>query len=78
MRATFKGGYTIGFYKADVVTGDAMEIWRNQPNDKIAANIGIARLAGDTVIFPFVPPDAAGGGGGPGGRGGATCGVLKT
>ena len=42
MRATFKGGYTIGFYNADVTTGDAQEIWHNQPNDKIAANIGNA------------------------------------
>jgi len=39
MRATFKGGYTIGFYKADVTTGDAQEIWHNQENDKIASNI---------------------------------------
>jgi dipeptidyl aminopeptidase/acylaminoacyl peptidase len=69
MRATFKGGYTIGFYKADVTTGDAQEIWHNQPNDKIAANIGNARLAGDMVIFPFVPPGAAGGRGGGAGRG---------
>jgi len=25
MRATFKGGYTLAFYKADVSTGDAQE-----------------------------------------------------
>jgi dipeptidyl-peptidase-4 len=71
MRATFKGGYTIGFYKADVTTGDAQEIWHNQPNDKIAASIGNVYLAGDTVIFPFVPPGAAGGRGGSAARGGA-------
>src|SRR5258708_3725297 len=71
MGATFKGGYTIGFYKADVVTGDALEIWHNQPNDKIAANIGNVRLADDTVIFPFAPPGAPGGRGGVAARGGA-------
>jgi len=64
MRATFKGGYTFAFYKADVTTGEAQETWHNQPNDAIAGNIGNPRLAGDLVIFPF------GVGGGRGGRGG--------
>src|ERR1700682_975354 len=73
MRATFKGGYTIGFYKADVTTGEAQEIWHNQPNDKIAANIANARLAGEIVIFPLFVPGPAGGRGGRGaaGRGAA-------
>lgn len=75
MRATFKGGYTIELYKADVTTGDAQEIWHNQPNDKIAANIGTVYLAGDYVIFPFVAP-GAGGRGGRGGRGGAGRGAT--
>ena len=35
MRATFKGGYTLAFYKADVTTGDAQETWHNQPNDAL-------------------------------------------
>ncbi len=70
MRATFQGGYTIGFYKADVATGEAREIWHNQPNDKTAASVVNARLAGDYVIFPFTVP-GAGGRGGRGGRGGA-------
>ena len=65
MRATFKGGYTLAFYKADVATGEAEETWHNQPTDPIAANIGNARLAGDLLIFPF----GAGGGRGGGGRG---------
>jgi dipeptidyl-peptidase-4 len=69
MRATFKGGYTIGFYKADVITGDAHEIWHNLPDDKIAANIANPHLAGDYVVFQFVVP-GAGGRGGRGGRGG--------
>jgi dipeptidyl aminopeptidase/acylaminoacyl peptidase len=78
MRAAFKGGYTIAFYKADVTTGDAEEAWHNQPNDPIAASIGNAHLAGDFVIFQFVAPGSGRGGrggrgggrGGPGGRGG--------
>jgi dipeptidyl aminopeptidase/acylaminoacyl peptidase len=64
MRATFKGGYTLAFYKADVTTGEAQESWHNQPNDALAANITNPHLAGDFVIFPF------GVGGGRGGRGG--------
>lgn len=68
MRAAFQGGYTIAFYKADVATGDAHEVWHNQENDKIAANIGNPHLAGDYVVFQFVVPGA--GGRGRGGRGG--------
>ena len=59
MRATFKGGYTLAFWKADVTTGDAQEIWHNQPNDPHGRrNVANVRLAGDYVIFPF---DAGGG-----------------
>ncbi len=47
MRATFKGGYTLAFYKADVATGDAQETWHNQLNDALVANVGNPRLAGD-------------------------------
>jgi dipeptidyl-peptidase 4 len=64
MRATFRGGYTIAFYKADVITGEAQEAWHNQPNDAIAGNITNPHLAGDFVIFPFGVI-----GGGRGGRG---------
>ncbi len=62
MSATFKGGYTIAVYKADVSTGEAQEIWRNQPSDALVTNLGNAHLAGDNLIFEF--------GGGRGGRGG--------
>jgi dipeptidyl-peptidase-4 len=69
MRATFRGGYTIAFYRADVTTGDAKEIWHNQRNDAIVANIGNVRLAGERVIFQFVVPGGRGGGGGRAGVG---------
>ena len=71
MRATFKGGYTLAFYKADVTTGDAQETWHNQPNDAIAANLGNPHLAGDLVIFEFGVGGGRGGRGGRGARGGA-------
>jgi len=74
-RATFKGGYTLSFYKADVTTGEAQETWHNLPNDPLAANIGNPRLAGDLVIFAFGVGGGrggrGGGGGGRAGRGGA-------
>jgi dipeptidyl aminopeptidase/acylaminoacyl peptidase len=65
MRATFRGGYTLAFYKADIATGDAQEVWHNQPNDAVVTNPANVRLAGDSIIFQWVAP-----GGGRGGRGG--------
>ncbi|HLJ46706.1 MAG TPA: prolyl oligopeptidase family serine peptidase [Bryobacteraceae bacterium] len=67
MHATFKGGYTIAFYKADVATGEAQEVWHNQPKDAIVSIIGNLRLAGDHLIFEHVIPGPRGRGG-PGGR----------
>jgi dipeptidyl-peptidase 4 len=69
-RATFKGGYTLSIMKADVGSGDAREVWHNQPNDPIATTLGNARLAGDYVVFPFL---VAGGRGGRGARGTAAA-----
>ncbi|HTK75092.1 MAG TPA: prolyl oligopeptidase family serine peptidase, partial [Gemmataceae bacterium] len=69
MRATFKGGYTVAFYKADIATGEAVETWHNQANDPLVANPTSLRLAGDYVIFPG---PGTGGFGGRGGRGGQT------
>jgi dipeptidyl-peptidase-4 len=63
-RATFKGGYTISLWKADVATGDAREVWHNQPNDPLVSNLANPRLAGDYIVFPFNA-----GGFGRGGRG---------
>jgi dipeptidyl-peptidase-4 len=76
MQATFKGGYTLSFYKADVATGEAQETWHNQPNDPLAGNIGAAHLAGDLVIYQFGAGGGRGGrGGGGGGRGRAGAGA---
>jgi dipeptidyl-peptidase-4 len=65
MRATFKGGYTLAFYKADVTTGEAQETWHNQPNDPLVTNLGNVQLAGNFIVYPF----NVGGGGRGGGRG---------
>jgi dipeptidyl-peptidase-4 len=71
MRATFKGGYTLAFYKADVTTGEAQETWHNQQNDTLVANMGSAHLAGNLAIFQFAVGGGRGGrGGGRGARGG--------
>jgi dipeptidyl aminopeptidase/acylaminoacyl peptidase len=71
MRATFRGGYTLAFYKADATTGEAAETWHNQPNDPIAGTIFTAYLAGDRVIFPLFVPGGRGGGRGRGNAGAA-------
>jgi dipeptidyl-peptidase-4 len=72
MRSTFKGGHTIEFYKADVTTGDAQQVWQNQANDPIVMNPANIRLAGDYLVFQYVAPGSGRGGrggrGGPGGR----------
>jgi dipeptidyl-peptidase 4 len=63
-RATLKGGYTISVMKADVATGEAREVWHNQPNDPTFNNLTNLRLAGDYLVFATNI-----GGGGRGGRG---------
>ena len=71
MQATFKGGYNIAFYKADVSTGEAQEAWHSLPKDAIVANPGNIHLAGDHVIFEFGSGRAGRGGRGGRGRGAA-------
>src|SRR5579883_3444670 len=63
MTATFRGGYTLGIYKADAATGEAQEVWHNEKGDKLVPNITGAHLAGNYLVFPFFT------GGGRGGRG---------
>ena len=66
-RATFKGGHTLSIMRADASTGEAREVWHNEPDDRIAATIVNPKLAGNYVLFPFNVRF----GGGRGGRGGA-------
>ena len=65
MQAAFKGGYALSVWKGNALTGEAQEIWHNQPNDRVITTLGNVRLAGTTLVFPLTP----GGAGGRGGRG---------
>jgi len=70
-RATFRGGYTLSVMKADVATGEAREVWHNQPADPIVSSMANPKLAGDYLVFTV---NAAGGRGGRG-RGTAAAAV---
>jgi hypothetical protein len=45
-RATFRGGYTLALWKANVATGEAEEVWHKEPGDR-----SNPWLAGDYVVF---------------------------
>jgi dipeptidyl aminopeptidase/acylaminoacyl peptidase len=64
MQATFKGGYTLSVWKGNADTGEAAEVWHNEPNDRMFTNFTNVRLAGSHLLVPFNT-----GGGGRGGRG---------
>ncbi len=55
--ATFRGGYNLSLMVADATTGDAKEVWHNQPNDRLYNAINNIQWAGDHVIFPLNPPN---------------------
>ena len=65
MQSAFKGGYALSVWKGDATTGEAREVWHNQPNDPVITTLGNVRLTGTTLVFPLTP----GGAGGRGGRG---------
>ena len=46
-RATFKGGYNLSFWVADVKTGDAREVWHGKPNDQTLPRLNAIQWAGD-------------------------------
>lgn len=56
-RAAFRGGYTISLMVADVATGNATEVWHNQPADRTFANINSIIFAGDHLIFQQEPEE---------------------
>jgi dipeptidyl-peptidase-4 len=72
MTATFKGGYTLGIWKADATTGEATEIWHNQPGDRQVTTLANVRLADNRLVFPITI------GGGGGRRGGVPTGTPGT
>ena len=61
-RATFKGGYTYSFWRADAATGEAREIWHNDAGDLTFPTISNMRLAGDHLVFRFNIGGGRGGG----------------
>jgi dipeptidyl aminopeptidase/acylaminoacyl peptidase len=65
MSATFKGGYAMAIWIADVTTGEGRESWHPQQGDRFT-NLPAMRWAGDNVVF-----SGTAGGGGRGGGGGA-------
>jgi dipeptidyl-peptidase 4 len=62
MQATFRGGYNLSVWKADVSSGEAVEVWHNQPNDRLFTNFTNLRLAGDHLIVPVNVGGGRGGG----------------
>jgi dipeptidyl-peptidase 4 len=65
LRATFRGGYTFSLWKADVATGEAREVWHNQPGDLSFGSMTTMKLAaGDRLVFKLGAAGRA-----PGGRG---------
>jgi dipeptidyl-peptidase 4 len=54
-RAAFRGGYTISLMVADAATGEATEVWHNQPSDPAFTNINSIVFAGDHLIFQQEP-----------------------
>ncbi len=64
-RATFKGGYTLSLWKADVATGEAQEVWHNQPNDRMFT---LAQQPAARGRLRRVPPGEFGGRGGAAGE----------
>jgi dipeptidyl-peptidase 4 len=55
--ATFENGSTTSFWVGDPITGDAHEIWHNEPNDKMFTSINAIAWAGDAVIFQQEPEE---------------------
>lgn len=58
-RAAFQNGATISLYVADASTGEAKEIWHNQPGDKAFTNIRGIDWADQKIIFAQEPDEWA-------------------
>jgi dipeptidyl aminopeptidase/acylaminoacyl peptidase len=58
-RAAFEDGSTLSFWIGDAATGEAHEIWHNQPEDKRFPTTQLIVWADDAVIFPGEPDEWA-------------------
>jgi dipeptidyl-peptidase-4 len=56
-RATFKGGYTLSFWVADVGSGEAREIWHNKPDDPTFSRVNNIDWADEHLIFQAEPEE---------------------
>jgi dipeptidyl-peptidase-4 len=56
-RATFKGGYTLSFWVADVATGEAREVWHNKPDDQTFSRVNGIEWAGTHLMFSAEPEE---------------------
>jgi dipeptidyl aminopeptidase/acylaminoacyl peptidase len=60
MTSAFTGGYTLSFWVADAIAGEAHEFWHNQPGDKQFTAINeIQWAAADRVLFSAEPEEWA-------------------
>ena len=57
--ATFENGSTVSLWIGTVATGEARELWHNQPNDSRFPAVATIAWAGDAVIFPAEPEEWA-------------------
>ncbi|MDQ3070663.1 MAG: prolyl oligopeptidase family serine peptidase [Acidobacteriota bacterium] len=56
-RATFRGGYTLAFWVADVATGAGHEFWHNAADERVFTTAGNFTWAGDHVVFSATQPN---------------------
>ena len=55
LEARFRGGYTLGFWVADVASGEAREVWHNAPGDSLFAEAAAIRWTGEHLVFAAEP-----------------------
>ena len=53
--ARFAGGYDFSIWVADARTGEAHEVWHNEPDDEIHSEVRSVIWAGDHIIFQAEP-----------------------
>lgn len=53
MTATFRGGYAVSLWTANVTTGEGREVWHPADGDRRFNGMNNLRAAGAHVIFPF-------------------------
>ena len=57
--ATFENGSTTAFWVGNPITGEAHEVWHNQPNDRTFTSINTIAWAGESLLFAQEPDEWA-------------------